>query len=238
MSSNLAGIELTKLYSRILESEGVVPRPLYSISKTQSNDNEFTVKDRNLPNITKSFYNYHSLRVVQDLKETLCRVSDFPLEKDDPYTNLSPEFYPLPDNTSLPVGVSRFKVPESLFEPKIIPDNMGIDTTNLLGIHQMMFNSVSSCDVDIRKELFLNIVFSGGTTLIPGFQERLQRELSTKAPQQMKMKYVIPPLGLEKKYSVFIGGSILGSLGTFHQMWMSKTEYEEYGKSLVERKCP
>jgi actin-like protein 6A len=38
--------------------------------------------------------------------------------------------------------------------------------------------------------------------------------------------------------SVFIGGSILGSLGTFHQMWMSKAEYEEHGASIVQKKCP
>lgn len=236
--SNLGGIDLTHILMSMLETEGHRIRPMYTLSKKQRVDGDFDVVDKEFPNVTKSYHRYQTYKVVEDIKESLCRVSDIPLEKDDPYTNLALENYPLPDSSVLPVGIDRFKVAECLFEPKFIPSYTGINTTNMQGIQHMMFNSVSSCDVDIRKELFMNIIFSGGTTLIQGFQDRLQRELSTKAPQQIKMKYVMPPLGLEKKYSVFIGGSILGSLGTFHQMWMSKTEYEEYGRSLVERKCP
>lgn len=238
VSSNLGGIDLTNIFLNLLETEGHNIRPMYSIHKKQRVDGEFDVTDKYLPNVSRSYHRYQSYRVVEDIKETLCRVSDIPLEKDDPYPNLALETYPMPDSSIMSLGINRFKVSECLFEPKFIPANLGINTTNMQGIQHMIFNSVSSCDVDIRKELFMNIVFSGGTTLINGFQERLQRELSTKAPQQIKMKYVIPPLGLDKKYSVFLGGSILGSLGTSYQMWMSKTEYEEYGKSLVERKCP
>ena len=38
-------------------------------------------------------------------------------------------------------------------------------------------------------------------------------------------------------YSVWIGGSILASLSTFQQMWISKQEYDECGPSIVHRKC-
>lgn len=54
------------------------------------------------------------------------------------------------------------------------------------------------------------------------------------APSSMRVKVVAPP---ERKYSVWIGGSILASLATFQQMWISKQEYDESGPSIVHRKC-
>ena len=90
------------------------------------------------------------------------------------------------------------------------------------------------CDVDIRKDLYNNIVMSGGTTMYPGIPERLNKEVTQLAPSTMKIKVVAPP---ERKYSVWIGGSILASLSTFQQMWISKSEYDESGPSIVHRKC-
>ena len=90
------------------------------------------------------------------------------------------------------------------------------------------------CDVDIRKDLYGNIVLAGGVTLLPGIDTRLEKELSALAPASMKVKVVAPP---ERKYSVWIGGSILSSLSTFQQMWISKQEYDESGPSIVHRKC-
>ena len=69
--------------------------------------------------------------------------------------------------------------------------------------------------VDIRKDLYANIVLSGGTTMYPGIGERMTKELTALAPSTMKIKVVAPP---ERKYSVWIGGSILSSLSTFQQM--------------------
>ena len=75
---------------------------------------------------------------------------------------------------------------------------------------------------------------SGGTTMYPGIAERLTKEVTTLAPAAVKIKVVAPP---ERKYSVWIGGSILSSLSTFQQMWISKAEYDEAGPSIVHRKC-
>ncbi|XP_041939378.1 actin, alpha skeletal muscle [Alosa sapidissima] len=97
------------------------------------------------------------------------------------------------------------------------------------GIHETTINSIMKCDVDIRKDLYANTVLSGGTTMYPGIADRMQ-----KAPSTMKIKIIAPP---ELKYSVWIGGSILASLSTFQQMWISKQEYDESGPSIVHRKC-
>ncbi|KAG9464021.1 hypothetical protein GDO78_020640 [Eleutherodactylus coqui] len=54
----------------------------------------------------------------------------------------------------------------------------------------------------------------------------------------MRLKLIASNSSIERRFSSWIGGSILASLGTFQQMWISKQEYEEGGKQCVERKCP
>jgi actin len=102
------------------------------------------------------------------------------------------------------------------------------------GIHQLAFQSIMKCDVDIRKDLYGNIVLSGGTTMYEGIADRLTAEVTALAPSAIKVKVVAPP---ERKYSVWIGGSILSSLSTFQQMWITKEEYDDSGPSIVHRKC-
>merc|ERR1712168_1273527 len=75
---------------------------------------------------------------------------------------------------------------------------------------------------------------SGGTTMYPGIADRMQKEITALAPSTMKIKIIAPP---ERKYSVWIGGSILASLSTFQEMWMSKQEFDESGPGIVHRKC-
>ncbi|VDM02008.1 unnamed protein product [Schistocephalus solidus] len=103
-----------------------------------------------------------------------------------------------------------------------------------VGIHETAYNSIMKCDLDIRKDLYSNIVLSGGSTMYPGIADRMNKELTSLAPSSMKIKIIAPP---ERKYSVWIGGSILGSLSTFQQMWITKQEYDESGPQIVHRKC-
>ena len=102
------------------------------------------------------------------------------------------------------------------------------------GVHETTYNSIMKCDVDIRKDLYANVVLSGGTTMYSGIADRMSKEITALAPASMKVKIIAPP---ERKYSVWIGGSILSSLSTFQQMWISKQEYDESGPSIVHRKC-
>jgi actin len=90
------------------------------------------------------------------------------------------------------------------------------------------------CDIDVRKALYSNVVLSGGTTMFQGIGERMAKELVALAPSTVKIKVIAPP---ERKYSVWIGGSILSSLTTFQQMWVSKEEYDESGPGIIHRKC-
>ncbi|RVW79105.1 Actin-2 [Vitis vinifera] len=108
------------------------------------------------------------------------------------------------------------------------------------GIHETTYNSIMKCDVDIRKDLYGNIVLSGGSTMFPGIADRMSKEITALAPSSMKIKVVAPP---ERKYSVWIGGSILASLSTFQQVKIvlfvpmicgyPRGEYDESGPAIV-----
>ena len=103
------------------------------------------------------------------------------------------------------------------------------------GLHEATFDSIMKCDVDgICKNLFCNILLSGGNTMFPRFAERMDKEIKDLAPATTKSEIVCPS---ERKLSSWIGGSILTSLSILNSMWIGKKEYDESGPSIVHRKC-
>jgi centractin len=124
------------------------------------------------------------------------------------------------------IGPEKFRAPEVLFRPELIGSEGG-------GVHECLVQSIMKSDMDLRRTLFSQIILSGGSTLFPGFGDRLLAEVRKKAPKDMKIRISAPPT---RQYSTWIGGSILASLATFKNMWITKSEYEEYGPSILHRK--
>ena len=161
-----------------------------------------------------SFKTTSEKEIVRDIKEKLCYVAiDYEHEMTRCETSSEMEKnYELPDGQNIILGSERFPCTETLFKPSLI----GMTSE---GIHSLTFESIMLCDVDIRKDLFSNLVLSGGSTMFPNITERMTKEMKllmhTGNFESMEVKVVSPP---ERKYSGWIGGSILSSLLIFEDM--------------------
>ncbi|TFL06571.1 actin-like protein [Pterulicium gracile] len=164
--------------------------------------------------------------VVRTIKEKCCYVSmHHDKEEKEMVGNNKGEEFRLPDGNVITLGAERFKAPEILFNPEIVGQEYS-------GVHQVIVESITRTDLDLRKSLFSNIVLSGGSTLCKGFGDRLLTEVKKLSLKEVKIKIYAPP---ERKYSTWIGGSILASLTTFKKMWVSAEEYQE-DPEIIHRK--
>ena len=133
--------------------------------------------------------------------------------------------YQLPDGQVITLENERHRSSEVLFNPSLIGSEER-------PIHDVLLTSILQSDMDLRSTLFTNIVLSGGSTLLPGLGDRLLYEVRQRAPDRTKIRISAPP---ERGESAWVGGSILASLATFKNMWVGRTEYEEYGPSILHR---
>lgn len=223
---------------------------------------------------------------VEAKESGLCRVADSAFDEVQnaqlPIIN-----YELPDKTVIAMGTERFSVPEQYFisatstasnettSPSHVdassdPANTGIVKT-FESKQRVVKRGISVpefvCEVggltteaELRKELFQNIILTGGSSCFENMPMRLEREVvnalstyqlplfagngsgagsgtSGTLGGNLRVK-VIAAHAQERKIGAFLGGSILASLGSFHEMWMSKAEYAEHGAALIHKKCP
>lgn len=166
--------------------------------------------------------------VVKDIKEKLAYVADdYEAECKKAEGGECNADYTLPDGNIVTIGKQRFQCPELLFNPSL-------DGKEFDGIHKLTFNTIANCDLDVRKDLYQNIILSGGTTMFEKLGERLYKEMKELAPAAMRVKVISSP---DRKYMVWKGGATLSTLGSFKSMWITKAEYEEVGEAIVHKKC-
>lgn len=103
---------------------------------------------------------------------------------------------------------------------------------NIRGISQLISHTLSNIDIDLRASLANNIIVTGGVSLISQLTERLYLELSNNNPG-LKIRLHAVGNSTERINQAWIGGSVLASLGTFHQMWVTKEEYNEVGVDRI-----
>ena len=152
--------------------------------------------------------------MVRDFQHEVLQVHDQPYSEEavGSIPQVSHEF---PNGYNDEFGMERFKISESLFDPSGI---RGANTGTMLGAAHVVTTSVGMCDVDLRPALYGNVVVTGGNTLLNGFNDRLNRDLSIKTPSTMRFKLIAANGPQERRYGSWIGGSILASLGSFQQM--------------------
>lgn len=88
-------------------------------------------------------------------------------------------------------------------------------------------------EAGFKEEMAANVLLCGGCTMLEGFPQRFQRELSLLCPGDSLSVAAAP----ERKTSVWTGGSILASLQAFQQLWVSKEEFRERGSAAIYSKC-
>jgi len=174
-----------------------------------------------------SFTTTAEKEIVRDIKEKLCYVAINPEKEMILSKKVSgmDKTYMLPDGETISVGIERFLAPECFFNPSTVGKE-------LPPLDDLIVGAITECDVDLRRELYSNIVLSGGSTMFPGIKERLTKEIKEMIPDSVDVRIISPP---ERMYSVWIGGSILSSLKTFDRMWITRREYKELGPEIIHR---
>ncbi|XP_068565129.1 uncharacterized protein si:ch211-241j12.3 [Cebidichthys violaceus] len=170
------------------------------------------------------------MEIVREMKESCCRVAvDYEAELSRGGASCGEMHYTMPDGQIVTLGPERFRAPEILFKPELI----GRDH---YGMHESVFKSILSSDIDLRRCFLGNIVLSGGNTLLPGLPERLQAEIQGLLPADVRASVRVTSPE-DRDFSVWSGGAVLANLPTFSAAWIGREEYEEHGPQIVFRKC-
>jgi len=236
VKSPIGGDALTAQCRQFLEDQRIEVIPRYMIASKEPVPERMPAhwtKRANLPEVTKSFHAYMVKEVIQDFQATVLQASDTPFDSEnaEKITSLHYEF---PNGYNQDFVTERLQISEGLFDPAYL---RGIQSPTL-SVANVVSTSINMCDIDVRSALYGGIIITGGNTLLPGFVERLTHDLNAKCPANAKLKVHSAPSSSERRFGSWIGGSILASLGSFQQMWISKQEYDESGKSIVDKKCP
>ncbi|KAI1138248.1 actin-related protein, ARP4 class [Hypoxylon sp. FL0543] len=190
--------------------------------------------------IHPSFRAYEEERLLTEFKESVVQVWPGPGRFTNPGNEELVKSQPgrvfeMPNGWNQMWREQRFRVSEGMWdETAALPTSENI--TKAQTIPELIKACVNGVDVDLRPNLLGNIVVTGSTSLLNGFNDRLNNELSAMYPG-MRIKLHAAGLTSERRFGAWIGGSILASLGTFHQMWISRKEYEENGAGIVEKRC-
>ena len=174
-----------------------------------------------------TFTTSSEMEIVRDIKEKHSYVAldyDSELQRSKS-TRECDVNYTLPDGKKIMISDVRFRCPELLFKPHML----GFQSD---GIDKIIFDSIMKCDINARKDLYANIVLSGGTTMIEFFPERIEKEITNLAPPTMKVKVVAPP---ERQFYTWVGGSILASLSAFPKILISHDDYNVAGPMILHR---
>jgi centractin len=162
--------------------------------------------------------------LVKTMKEETCFLTRTPMT-DESTEKDSKTQYTLPDGQSVTLSTERYQAPNILFDPSMIGSEEA-------GVADILVDSIMKSDIDLRSTFFSQVVLAGGSTLFPGFGDRMLYEVRSRSPSHTKIRISAPP---ERVNSTFVGGSILASLATFKSMWTSKQDYEEHGSNVLHR---
>ncbi|XP_045696839.1 actin-like protein 7A [Phyllostomus hastatus] len=179
-----------------------------------------------LMNNSGKHFTEDQMGIVEDIKKTRCFVALDPIEEKKVPATAHTTQYTLPDGQQISLGQERFLCSEMFFKPSLIKSMQ-------LGLHTQTVSCLNKCDIALKRDLMGNILLCGGSTMLRGLPNRLQKELSSLCPHDNPQVNVLP----ERDTAVWTGGSILASLQGFQALWVHRFEYEEHGPCFLYRRC-
>ncbi|TFK76120.1 Actin/actin-like protein [Pluteus cervinus] len=192
---------------------------------------QFTLRQDRIAKTTESWRTWAEGREVDEWIQTVAGVLDQGWN-DQVAASRPPKQYEFPTGFNTYFGSERLSIGEQFFyhSPQLMASNPNLPKH----IPALMTESLRECDPELRQVLMGNVVLTGGGSLFSGFSDRLNSELSRSFPHT-KIHAAGNPV--ERRYGGWLGGSILASLGTFHQLWISKEEWQDHGKAIVGQRC-
>ena len=122
------------------------------------------------------------------------------------------------------VNQERFMVPEALFHPS----NVGLAQA---GVAECVQQALEACPDVLQAALASNVVVVGGTTKLPGFLPRLERELRPLLPDDVEPAVVAPA---DPEGYAWRGGSALGAGPEYAKLSFSQADYQEEGAARLQ----
>ncbi|KAF7965877.1 hypothetical protein HWV62_41160 [Athelia sp. TMB] len=191
----------------------------------------YTLREDRIAGTTESWKRWSEVNEVDEWIQSVAGVLDQGWN-DQAAAARPPKQYEFPTGYNQYFGPERFAVGEQFFSHS---RELAASNPNLpKSMPQLITDSLRACEPDLRGVLMGNVVLTGGGTLFAGFGERLSNEMARNFPH---IKIHAPGNPTERRYGGWLGGSILASLGTFHQLWISKEEWAEHGKAIVGQRC-
>lgn len=189
---------------------------------------------------TASFRALEEDRVLTSFKESVVQAWQGPGRLDNNVEAAKfapPRPFEMPDGWNQVFGLERYKVAEPFFDVRqAYTDSEHPMPKPEDSVSSLVHRAMGNIDVDSRSLLLSNIILTGAGSLIEKFPERLQADLTALYPNP-RVRVIANSSSVERKYGAWIGGSVLASLGTFHQMWISREEYKDFGPGIVEKRC-
>ncbi|XP_059958362.1 actin-like protein 7A [Mesoplodon densirostris] len=179
-----------------------------------------------LMNNSGKHFTEDQLGIVEDIKKKCCFVALDPTEEKKVPATEHTIRYTLPDGQEIHLCQERFLCSEMFFKPSLIKSVQ-------LGLHIQTACCLNKCDIALKRDLMGNILLCGGSSMLSGFPNRLQKELNNMCPNDTPQVNVLP----ERDTAVWTGGSILASLRGFQPLWVHRFEYEEHGPFFLYRRC-
>jgi len=177
-----------------------------------------------IPEVRKSYLKWSFEGIAKEFAKTMLTVNPHPLNSEtDFYTK---EYFSFPDGLVKGFKYPRYKIPECLFDT----EKMTVSSDCVVPIQELVFSVLDSTDPSFRHVLQDNMIVTGGNSQIPGFHDRLEREINEKLGI-IKLKKAPSS---NRRFDAYIGAAMMATNTRMIWNWYSAEEYKQGDRRIHE----